>query len=77
MGPTIQQGVIQHPVQWGTQSTTTGARPKETVRPINTQQTRTPPSENHNSGMLHQIQEKMEETGCQNVMKNQSMATMY
>ena len=31
MGPTIQQGVIQCPVQRGTQLTGKGARPKETA----------------------------------------------
>ena len=37
IGPTIQQGVIQHPVQRDTQST--GARPRRATAPVNTQQT--------------------------------------
>ena len=37
IGPTIQQGVIQRPVQRDTQAT--GARPRRSMPPINTQQT--------------------------------------
>ena len=37
IGPTIQQGVIQCPVQRGTQAT--GARPRRSTPPMNTQQT--------------------------------------
>ena len=40
MGPTIQQGVIQHLVQGGMQLTNTYARPKETVHSMKVQQTR-------------------------------------
>ena len=36
-GPTIYQGVIQCPVQRDTQST--GARPRRSTAPMNTQQT--------------------------------------
>lgn len=43
MGLTIQQDVIQCPVQGGTQPTGTGARPKETACPNNIQQTRMMP----------------------------------
>ena len=37
IGPTIQQGVIQHPVQRGMQST--DARPRNAAPPVNTRQT--------------------------------------
>ena len=56
MGPTIQQGVIQHPVQQGTQLT--DARPRNTinanaVNSINMQQTRmAPPSHGHDNGKV-------------------------
>ena len=37
MGPTIQQGVIQRPMQQGSQSVTTGARPNGTVHSMKVQ----------------------------------------
>ena len=42
IGPTIQQGVIQCPVQRHTQST--GARPRGSTAPVNTQQTASVPN---------------------------------
>ena len=42
IGPTIQQGVIQRPVQRDTQ--TTGARPRRSSPPVNTQQTANVPN---------------------------------
>ena len=56
MGPTIQQGVIQHPVQQGTQHRATGGRPGNAVNsnpacPSGMQQTRVvPPSQGHSNG---------------------------
>ena len=53
MGPTIQQGVIQCPVQRNTQPTATGAWPKNTAPPVNIQQTvRRLPSPNYNNGSV-------------------------
>ena len=53
MGPTIQQGVIQCPVQQRTQFTTIGARPKEAVQSTKVQQTSsTLPGQNHSRGNL-------------------------
>ena len=42
IGPTIQQGVIQRPVQRDTQSI--GARPQRSTAPVNTQQTASVPN---------------------------------
>ena len=42
MGPTIQQGVIQRPVQRHTQ--TTGGRPRGSTFPVNAQQTTSVPN---------------------------------
>ena len=51
IGPTIKQSVIKCPVQRGTQSTSTGARPRNTTPPVNTQQTATRvPSSNITDG---------------------------
>ena len=53
MGPTIQQGVMQHLVQQKTQSTATGARPKDAIHSESVQQTRIAPlSQGHNSGNI-------------------------
>ena len=57
-GPTIQQGVIQRPVQRDTQAT--GARPRRSMTPMNTQQTVSVPNSQitENEGILDSERDK-------------------
>ena len=59
IGPTIQQGVIQRPVQRDTQAT--GVRPRKSAPPVNTQQTVSVPNSQitENGGTLDSERDKL------------------
>ena len=62
IGPTIQQGVIQRPVQRDMQAA--GARPRRSMPPMNTQQTA-------------RIEVSEKETGCWNRKVNRIIMITY
>ena len=59
IGPTIQQGIIQCPVQRNTQAT--GAQPRRSTPPVNTQQTASVPNSSitENGGTLDSERDKL------------------
>ena len=78
MGPTIQQGMIQCLVQRSMQSTVTGAWPKNAAPlPMYDKQQEDCQVQITSMIVLHQIQERMEETDCQNMMRTQIIMAMY